>query len=221
MTTHTARTLTAREIDVLRRIAQGNDRQQTGFELGISTLTVKSHLQRIFRAIGATNSAHAVAICLRTGILPRDTAVPRRTHTPDKVKINDDGRKETTFSLKRACNGCGHLLGDLDNRDVTPTGGLADARHECDHCRPLVDLEAAGCRTFHLSPRNIAHVDREIDRDGIYAKGYWQMVNGKNTVTGLRIGTGENRLIAKFGDWIIRHPDSRWTIHHQPPQTTL
>ena len=39
---------------------------------------------------------------------------PPRTHTPDRT--NADG--STTIKLKRACNGCGQLLGDVDNRDV-------------------------------------------------------------------------------------------------------
>lgn len=141
-----------------------------------------------------------------------------RTHTPDRVKINDEGRKVTTFSIKRACNGCGQYLGDPDNRDVDDNGNLTDIRAECDHCRPLVELEAAGCKTWQLTPRSLNHIDDEIDRDGIYAKGYWENVDGKLKVTGLRVGTYETRTVAKFGDWIIRHPDGRWSVHRAPEQ---
>jgi len=81
---------------------------------------------------------------------------------------------------------------------------------------PLAELEATGCRTWQLTRQNIAQIDDEIDKDGIYAKGYWQDVDGKLTVVGLRIGVGETRLVARFGDWIARHPDGRWTVHKAP-----
>ncbi|MFF1604183.1 hypothetical protein ACFVYV_43355 [Streptomyces mirabilis] len=140
-------------------------------------------------------------------------AVAERTHTPDVITVDDDGHQATTFSLKRACNGCGQLLGDLDERDVDQHGNTTDVRAECGNCRPLVELETAGCRTWRLTRRSIGRIDDEIDKDGIYAKGYWETVDSKLIVTGLRIGTGPDRLVARFGDWIIRHPDGRWTVH--------
>ncbi|MER5843236.1 hypothetical protein ABT099_23650 [Streptomyces prasinus] len=139
-----------------------------------------------------------------------------RTHTPDRTTVDADGREATTFALKRACNGCGLELGDLDGRDVDAHGNTADVRGECSNCAPLVELETAGCRTWQLTRRNIAEIDDAVDRDGIYAKGYWQDVDGKLTVVGLRIGTGETRIVARFGDWIIRHPDGRWSVHKAP-----
>lgn len=63
-----------------------------------------------------------------------------------------------------------------------------------------------------LSPRTIRIVDDAIDRDGIYAKGYWQTVNSQLQVTGLRIGHDENRIVAFWGDTIIRHPGGRYSI---------
>lgn len=137
-----------------------------------------------------------------------------RTHTPDRV--NDDGSR--TITMKRACNGCGQHLGDVDNRDVDDNGNLTDVRAECDHCRPLVELEAAGCKTWQLTPRSLNRIDDEIDRDGIYAKGYWENVDGKLKVTGLRVGEGPGRVVAHFGDWIIRYPDGHWGIHKAPVQ---
>ncbi|MEU6054186.1 hypothetical protein ABZ829_27670 [Streptomyces xanthochromogenes] len=67
-------------------------------------------------------------------------------------------------------------------------------------------------QTWQLTRNNFNQIDDAIDRDGIYAKGYWEDVDGKLTVTGLRIGTGETRLLARFGDSITRHPDGRWTV---------
>jgi hypothetical protein len=136
-----------------------------------------------------------------------------RTNTPDRVEINDEGRKVTTITLKRACNGCGQYLGDADGRDVDEHGNLTDVRGECRNCRPLVALEAEGCKTWQLTPHNINQVDDAIDEDGIYAKGYFEAVDGKTACVGLRIGTGDTRLVARYGDWIIRHPDGRWAVH--------
>lgn len=141
-----------------------------------------------------------------------------RTHTPDRVTMNDEGREVTTFTLKRACNGCGQHLGDADNRDVDDNGNLTDVRAECDHCRALVELEAAGCKTWELTPRNIDRVADEIDRlrPWVFTKGYWQEVDGKLQVVGLRIGERPNHVVAFWGDWIIRHPDRHFTIHKAP-----
>lgn len=136
-----------------------------------------------------------------------------RTNTPGRVKANEQGEKVTTFKLKRACNGCGQLLGDVENRDADDRGNLTDVRAECDHCRPLVELEAAGCRTWQVTPRSISRVDDELDRLDVYAKGYWQDVDGKLQVVGLRVGTGETRVVAHFGDWLVMHRDGRFTVH--------
>ncbi|MFD9463507.1 hypothetical protein [Streptomyces sp. NPDC060027] len=143
-----------------------------------------------------------------------------RTNTPDRKTVNDEGRTVTSIKVKRACNGCGTLLGDADNRDVDNRGELTDVRAECDHCRPLVELEDSGCTTWRLTRRAIGAIDDELDRLGVYAKGYWQEVDGKLTVVGLRVGTGETRVVAFFGDWLIRHPDATFAIHKAPTEVT-
>lgn len=143
-----------------------------------------------------------------------------RTNTPDRVHTNDEGRKVTRVTLKRACNGCGQYLGDADNRDVDNHGNLTDVRAECDHCRPLVELEAAGCKTWELTPRSISRVADEIDRlrPWVFTKGYWKEVDGKLQVVGLRIGDRPGHVVAYFGDWIVRHPDGGFTVHKAPVQ---
>jgi hypothetical protein len=139
---------------------------------------------------------------------------PPRTHTPDRT--NADG--STTIKLKRACNGCGQLLGDVDNRDVDDNGNLTDVCGECDHCRPLVELEAAGRKTWQLTPRSYARVSHEIDRlrPWVFTKGYRRDVDGELQVVGLRIGEYPNHVVAYFGDWIVRHPDGHFTVHKAP-----
>lgn len=141
-----------------------------------------------------------------------------RTDTPDRVHTNDEGRKVTRVTLKRACNGCGQYLGDADARDADNHGNLTDVRAECDHCRPLVDLEATGCKTWELTPRSISRIADEIDRlrPWVFTKGYWKEVDGKLQVVGLRIGERPDHVVAFWGDWIVRHPDGHFTIHKAP-----
>ncbi|MFJ6085098.1 hypothetical protein ACIQI8_27190 [Streptomyces sp. NPDC092369] len=141
---------------------------------------------------------------------------PPRTNTPDRQTINDEGRAVTTLRIKRACNGCGLYLGDADNRDVDEHGNLTDVRAECAICAPLVEFEAQGCATWQVTPRSISQVGDELDRLGVYAKGYWEDVDGKLAVTGLRVGTGATRVVAKYGDWLVRHPDGQFAVHPAP-----
>ncbi|OKH91464.1 hypothetical protein [Streptomyces uncialis] len=141
----------------------------------------------------------------------------KRTTTPDVITVDEQGRESTVFALKRSCNGCGQPLGDLLDRDLDADGHAVDVRAECPHCRPVAEAERAGCRTWLLTPRTIARVDDDIDQLRVFAKGYWQPgPDGKNRVVGLRIGDGPDRVVARWGDWIIRHPDGRWSVHKAP-----
>jgi hypothetical protein len=142
-----------------------------------------------------------------------------RTHTPDRTTTTDDGHTITHLTLTRCCNGCGQPLGDADERDIDQAGNPTDVRGECPNCRPLVDLEAAGCRTWHLTPQSYARVDYETDRDGVFAKNFTEYVGDRLTVVGMRIAERPNHVVARFGDWIIRHPDGRWSVHQGPATT--
>lgn len=62
--------LTARELSVLRLVAEGRSNRIIGEELGLSALTVKSHLARISRKLGTGDRAALVAIAIRGGMLP-------------------------------------------------------------------------------------------------------------------------------------------------------
>lgn len=61
--------LTEREREVLRGLREGLSNQQIGQQLDISALTVKNHVQRILRKLGASNRAHAVARALTLKLL--------------------------------------------------------------------------------------------------------------------------------------------------------
>ena len=153
------------------------------------------------------------------GICLTHVDIAPRTNTPDQTTVNDEGRTVTTIKLKRCCNGCGQYLGDADNRDVDEHGNLTDVRAECDLCRPLVELEAAGCKTWELTPRSYSRVAHEIDRlrPWVFTKNYTAAgQDGRLEVVGLRIGERPHHVVAYWGDWIIRHPDGHFTIHKAP-----
>ncbi|MGW0012546.1 hypothetical protein ACWDVX_22725 [Streptomyces tendae] len=145
-----------------------------------------------------------------------------RTDTPDRTRLNEEGRKVTTMRVKRACNGCGELLGDLDDRDVDEHGNLTDVRSECSNCRPLVELEASGRRTWQVTPRNYGRLlDHEIDQYGVFAKHYTEAgPDGRLVAVGIRVGERPNHIVARFGDWVIRHPNGAWTLHKAPTSET-
>jgi len=61
--------LSGREIEVLRLVADGQSNKQIGEALGLSALTVKSHLARIARKLGTGDRAEMVAMAMRAGVI--------------------------------------------------------------------------------------------------------------------------------------------------------
>ena len=61
--------LTPTERKVMELAAEGLLVKQMAARLGLSPLTVKNHLARIRRRLGATDKAHAVGIAMRAGLL--------------------------------------------------------------------------------------------------------------------------------------------------------
>ena len=59
-----ARALSAREAEIVGWLREGKSNEEMAQILGISALTVKNHLQRIYRLLGVGNRAHALARCL-------------------------------------------------------------------------------------------------------------------------------------------------------------
>lgn len=50
-----------RQAEILQWLREGKSNEEIGRLLGISALTVKNHLQRLYRQLGVNNRAHAVA----------------------------------------------------------------------------------------------------------------------------------------------------------------
>jgi DNA-binding CsgD family transcriptional regulator len=61
--------MSAREVQVLQRVAEGHTNRQIGEDLCLSALTVKSHLARIGRKLGTGDRAEMVAIGFRHGVV--------------------------------------------------------------------------------------------------------------------------------------------------------
>ena len=67
--------LTARERDVLDLLVQGQVNKQIARELGIEEITVKVHMQRLFKKLDVTNRTHAALKAVKLGW--SDTPRPR------------------------------------------------------------------------------------------------------------------------------------------------
>lgn len=61
--------LSVREVEVLQAVADGHTNNEIGQLLGLSGLTVKSHLARIGRKAGTGDRAEMVARAMRSGLL--------------------------------------------------------------------------------------------------------------------------------------------------------
>jgi len=59
--------MSAREIDVLRRLAKGMVYKQIASELGLSTSTVRTHLHNVYGKLGAMDRAQAVLMATERG----------------------------------------------------------------------------------------------------------------------------------------------------------
>jgi DNA-binding CsgD family transcriptional regulator len=61
--------LSPREREVLSLVATGADLQQVADELTISLATVRTHIGKAHRKLGARNRAHAVALAIQNGLI--------------------------------------------------------------------------------------------------------------------------------------------------------
>ena len=61
--------LTDRQVEVLRRLADGHANKTIAFELGLSENTVKAHVTAIFKALNVINRTQAVAVARGAGLI--------------------------------------------------------------------------------------------------------------------------------------------------------
>lgn len=64
-----AEELTPRELEVLRLLAEGKPNKLIGSDLGITEVTVKSHVQAVFRKLNVLSRTEAIAVASRKGLL--------------------------------------------------------------------------------------------------------------------------------------------------------
>ena len=62
-------TLTEREVGVLRLVAEGHTNKEIAARLFVSPDTINGHLDNIYRKLGVSDRAHAVAVALRSGLV--------------------------------------------------------------------------------------------------------------------------------------------------------
>lgn len=90
------------------------------------------------------------------------TTTAARTHTP--ARTNPDG--STTIKMKRACNGCGTLIGDVTDEEMTAgINGrpLPDVRRECPSCGPTAPPPA--CKPIKVYSGDALCLELECDHD--------------------------------------------------------
>jgi DNA-binding NarL/FixJ family response regulator len=61
--------LTERELEVLRRIAEGLSNREIGDQLGISESTVKTHVNHLLGKLGVTDRTKALVLALKRGLV--------------------------------------------------------------------------------------------------------------------------------------------------------
>jgi DNA-binding NarL/FixJ family response regulator len=66
---HPMATLTEREVGVLRLVAEGHTNKEIAARLFVSPDTINGHLDNIYRKLGVSDRAHAVAVALRSGLV--------------------------------------------------------------------------------------------------------------------------------------------------------
>jgi DNA-binding NarL/FixJ family response regulator len=66
--------LTVREREILRSLAQGRSTAQIGSDLGISALTVQTHLKNILAKLGVHSKIEAITLAWRDGLAPMPTS---------------------------------------------------------------------------------------------------------------------------------------------------
>jgi DNA-binding CsgD family transcriptional regulator len=61
--------LTARQWEVLQRLANGQGRREAALAMGITVSTLKEHLTVAQARLGAVNTAHTMFLAMRKGLI--------------------------------------------------------------------------------------------------------------------------------------------------------
>lgn len=62
--------LPARQVQVLRLVAEGLSNQQAADRMGVAEGSIRGHLYRASKTLGARHRVHAVVLATAAGVLP-------------------------------------------------------------------------------------------------------------------------------------------------------
>jgi DNA-binding CsgD family transcriptional regulator len=65
------------EVNVLLEIAKGGTKEEVAARMFLSVHTVKTHVRRATARMGATNTAHLIALAIAKGVIPADAALDK------------------------------------------------------------------------------------------------------------------------------------------------
>lgn len=88
--------LTAREIQVLTGCIHGRSNGEIGRHLYLSEDTVKTHLRRAYRKLGARDRAQAVALVYERGLIPMPVGSRPRILQPSGASLQLMSGKATS-----------------------------------------------------------------------------------------------------------------------------
>jgi DNA-binding NarL/FixJ family response regulator len=80
-------TLSPRQLEIIRLIANGQSDKEIAKRLGISVTTVRTHLQRLYRDCSLRNRAEAVGLLWRMTMLSNSPRAPVVTN--DVISVED------------------------------------------------------------------------------------------------------------------------------------
>ena len=92
--------LNDRETEILAGAAEGETAVETGRRLYLSSETVKSYRKRIIAKLGARNGTHAVALALRSGLLPLELSRSRPVPARVRARRSGNGARTDTLTLR-------------------------------------------------------------------------------------------------------------------------
>ena len=123
-----------------------------------------------------------------------------RPWTEDRVDA--DGTR--TITMKRACNGCGHLLGDITQQEMNAGiagAPLPDVRRECPTCGPTAPEPA--CRPMQVVAGDVLCLELECDHE--HAAGEYCDEVAEEFVCGTHSEIGNGGRVGHAEPWPCKH----------------
>ncbi|MFJ8798462.1 hypothetical protein [Streptomyces sp. NPDC102487] len=127
-----------------------------------------------------------------------------RPNTPDVVTYDEQGGKSIRITTKRACNGCGQLLGDISSHEMALAiagAPLPDVRSECPACAPTAPPPA--CRPTRIVSGDVLCLGLDCDHE-LTAGEYCDEV-GEETVCGTHSETAGDGEVTRVEPWPCQH----------------